>query len=155
MAQKSAVFPGSFDPITMGHYSIILKATELFDQVWVALGTNTTKKYLYDRQVRLEALQACFESNPKINVQEFDGLTVDFCKQNGVDFIVRGLRNPGDFEFERNIAMINRELGHGIETVFLMSDADHSALSSTIVREIIRNGGDYKQFIPEAAHGLI
>jgi len=155
MAKRKAVFPGSFDPITMGHYSIICKATELFDEVIVALGTNSSKKYLFDEETRLKAVQATFQNIEKVRVEEFDGLTIDFCKAQGAQFIVRGLRSPADFEFERNIALMNRVLGHGIETVFLLSDVEHSGLSSTILREIIRNGGDYKQFIPQGAQSFI
>lgn len=155
MAKRKAVFPGSFDPITLGHYSIISKATELFDEVIVALGTNTSKKYLFDEETRLKALRGTFQKTEKVRVEVFDGLTIDFCKAQGAQFIVRGLRSPADFEYERNIALMNRVLGHGIETVFLLSDAEHSGLSSSILREIIRNGGDYKQFIPQGARSFI
>lgn len=155
MAKCTAVFPGSFDPITMGHYSIILKASKLFDEVVVALGTNSSKKYLFDQASRLNAAKASFQEAENVRVEKFDGLTIDFCREVGAQFIVRGLRNPGDFEFERNIALMNRVLGHSIETVFLLSDVEHSGLSSTILREIIRNGGDYKQFIPPGAQSYI
>ena len=152
---KRAVFPGSFDPITVGHESVIQRGLELFDEIIVAMGTNTTKKYLYDKATRLEGIEAAFKDESRIVVMEFEGLTVDFCKRHDARFILRGLRNAVDFEFERSIALMNQSLNPDIETCFLSCDPAHTGVSSTIVREIKLNDGDYKQFIPEHARNVL
>lgn len=144
---KRALFPGSFDPITLGHTDIIVRSLALFDEIVVAIGDNSQKKYMFDLDTRKSFIQAIYKDNPKITVVDYSGLTVDYCKKIGADFIVRGLRNPADFEFEKAIAHTNRKLS-GIETVFFLTAANTSYISSSIVREIIANGGDYTSLVP-------
>lgn len=144
---KKAVFPGSFDPITIGHVDIIQRALPMFDKIIIAIGKNADKKYMFSLEQRIQFIEQVFENHPKIEVQTYSGLTVDFCKQNEVNFILRGLRNPADFEFEKAIAQTNRKL-ENIETVFLLTSAETSFISSSIVRDILRNGGDANNFIP-------
>ena len=144
---KRALFPGSFDPITLGHTDIIVRSLDLFDEIVVAIGDNSQKKYMFDFDARKSFIQAIYKDNPKITVVNYSGLTVDYCKKIGADFIVRGLRNPADFEFEKAIAHTNRKLS-GIETVFFLTAANTSYISSSIVREIIANGGDYTSLVP-------
>ena len=149
---KIAVFPGSFDPITLGHYDIIERASRLFDKIIIAIGQNSQKKYMFSLEQRKVFIKKTFEKFPNVEVDSFDGLTVEYCQKRGVNFIVRGLRNPADFEFEKAIAHINRRLTaeNRIETVFLLTSSSKSFISSSIVREIISYGGDYKLFVPEA-----
>ena len=145
---RKAVFPGSFDPITMGHYDIIERGVTLFDEVILAIGVNSDKKYMFSLEQRMKFLKETFKDEPKIKVMSYKGLTVDFCKQQDSEFILRGLRNPGDFEFEKAIAHTNRKLS-GIETVFLLTSSGKSYISSSIVRDVIRNGGDCSELVPE------
>lgn len=145
---KRAVFPGSFDPITLGHFDIIERGLTVFDEIILAIGVNSGKKYMFSLEQRLNFLTETFKDEPKIKVTSYKGLTVDFCKKQKVDFILRGLRNPADFEFEKAIAHTNRKLS-GIETVFLLTSSGKSYISSSIVRDIIRNGGDCSDFVPE------
>ncbi|SFN93237.1 Phosphopantetheine adenylyltransferase [Bizionia echini] len=144
---KKAVFPGSFDPITLGHYDIIKRAIKLFDEVIVAIGVNADKKYMFTLEERMRFIEESFAGEPKVKVVSYEGLTVDFCQKNNVDFILRGLRNPADFEFEKAIAHTNRDLAP-IETVFLLTAANTSYISSSIVRDVIRNHGDYTKLVP-------
>jgi pantetheine-phosphate adenylyltransferase len=146
---KVAVFPGSFDPITIGHVSLIKRASRLFDKVIIAIGVNTSKNKLFPLEVRIKWIRDVFENNKKIEVQEFDGLTVDFCKKVGASFIIRGLRNASDFDYEKTIAQLNSELNKDIETVLFMTKPKHSHISSTIVREIIRVKGDASMLVPK------
>jgi pantetheine-phosphate adenylyltransferase len=146
---KVAVFPGSFDPITIGHVSLIKRAARLFDKVIIAIGVNTSKNKLFPLDVRINWIKEVFENNKKIEVQEFDGLTVDFCKKVGANFIIRGLRNASDFDYEKTIAQLNSELNKDIETVLFMTKPKHSHISSTIVREIIRVKGDASMLVPK------
>ncbi|WP_299668111.1 pantetheine-phosphate adenylyltransferase [uncultured Polaribacter sp.] len=146
---KKAIFPGSFDPITLGHYDIIERGVTLFDELIIAIGINAEKKYMFTLEERKEFLEKCFGNNPKIKIVTYKGLTVDFCLKNNVDFILRGLRNPADFEFEKAIAHTNRDLAP-IETVFLLTAAKTSYISSSIVRDVIRNNGDYTKLVPQA-----
>ncbi len=152
---KRAVFPGSFDPVTIGHEAIIRAGAELFDEVIVGLGTNTTKKYYFSADQRLKALNSVFANDQRIRVEQFEGLSVDFCRSVGASFILRGLRNSSDYNYENSIAIMNRSLNQDIETVFLNCRPEHSGISSTIVREIAKNEGNYKQFIPNAAHAIL
>ena len=145
--KKRALFPGSFDPITNGHVDIINRALPLFDEVLIAIGKNADKKYMFDLEQRLDFMKEVFGGNEKIKIVTYTGLTVAFCKLNQIDFILRGLRNPADFEFEKAIAQTNRKLAN-IETIFLLTSADTSFISSSIVRDIIRNGGNANDFIP-------
>lgn len=146
---RKAVFPGSFDPITNGHYDIILRALPLFNEIIVAIGVNADKKYMFSLEARKKFIEEAFKDEPKIRVATYTGLTTDFCIENNAEFILRGLRNPADFEFEKAIAHTNRLLTK-IETVFLLTAASTSFISSSIVRDVIRNQGDYTQLVPES-----
>ena len=144
---KRAVFPGSFDPITLGHKDIVERGATIFDEVIVGIGNNSEKNYMFSLDQREQFVEECFRDNPKVRVMVYDGLTIDLCKSVGADYLLRGVRNHGDFEFEKAIARTNRELSK-IETVFLLTSIQTSFISSSIVREIIRNNGDYKRFVP-------
>ena len=146
---KRAIFPGSFDPITLGHYDIIKRGVKLFDEVIVAIGINSDKKYMFSLEERKRFIEEAFKDQPKVKVMTYEGLTVDFCKEIGVKYILRGLRNPADFEFEKAIAHTNRKLSD-IETVFLLTAANTSFISSSIVREVIRYNGNYSILVPES-----
>jgi len=145
---KRAIFPGSFDPITLGHVDIIERGVTLFDELIIAIGVNSGKEYMFSLAERKQFIEKCFKGNPKIKVVSYEGLTVDFCMKNNFDFILRGLRNPADFEFEKAIAHTNRDLAP-VETVFLLTAASTSYISSSIVREVIRNDGDYTKLVPK------
>ncbi|MDP5157332.1 MAG: pantetheine-phosphate adenylyltransferase [Flaviramulus sp.] len=146
---KSALFPGSFDPLTLGHYDIIKRGITLFDEIIVAIGVNSDKKYMFSLDERKKFIEEAFADEPKVKVRTYKGLTVDFCKEIGVDFILRGLRNPADFEFEKAIAHTNRSLSE-IETVFLLTSSRTSYIASSIVRDVIRNNGDYTKLVPDS-----
>lgn len=145
---RRAVFPGSFDPITLGHYDIITRGLTLFDEIILAIGVNAEKKYMFTLKERTHFLEEAFKNEAKIKVMTYKGLTVDFCKSIDASFILRGLRNPADFEFEKAIAHTNRKLSD-IETVFLLTSSGKSYISSSIVRDVIRNGGDYTSLVPD------
>ena len=144
-----AVFPGSFDPITLGHLDIVERSIPLFDEIIIGVGTNSEKKYMFSLKKRMDFIEETFSNYNKISVSQYEGLTIDFCKKIQADFIIRGLRNPADFEFEKAIAHTNRKLS-GIETVFMLTAAKTSFISSSIVREIISNQGDYTQLVPSS-----
>ena len=146
---KRAVFPGSFDPITLGHLDIIERSIPLFDKIIIGVGTNSEKKYMFSLKKRMDFIEETFSDSNNISVIQYEGLTIEFCKKIQADFIIRGLRNPADFEFEKAIAHTNRKLS-GIETVFLLTAAKTSFISSSIVREIISNQGDYTQLVPSS-----
>jgi pantetheine-phosphate adenylyltransferase len=146
---KRALFPGSFDPFTLGHYDIIKRGIHLFDEIIVAIGINADKKYMFSLEERQQFIMQAFEKQPKVKVVTYKGLTVDFCKEINAQFILRGLRNPADFEFEKAIAHTNRKLSK-IETVFLLTAAETSYISSSIVRDVIRNNGDYTKLVPKS-----
>tara|TARA_B110000003_G_scaffold95618_2_gene97771 strand:- start:495 stop:953 length:459 start_codon:yes stop_codon:yes gene_type:complete len=146
---KRYVFPGSFDPITLGHQDIILRALPMCDELIIAVGENINKKYLFSLKERLDFINKTHGHEPKIKVESFLGLTINFCKSVNATAIIRGLRNPADFEFEKSVAQVNRRLS-GIETLFLLTAADYSYISSSIVREIINNNGDYSSLVPDA-----
>ena len=146
---KRAIFPGSFDPITLGHCDIVKRGIDLFDEIIIAIGENSTKKYMFSLKQRKAFIEATFKGSSKIKVMSYSGLTTDFCKNVGADFILRGLRNPADFEFEKAIAHTNRKIGQ-IETVFLLTSVETSFISSSIVREIINYKGAYKNLVPKA-----
>ena len=147
---RIAVFPGSFDPVTIGHESIVLRALPLFDTVIVAIGNNSTKSYMFPLEKRKAWLKETFAKHKQVVVEEYSGLTVDFCKQKKANYILRGIRTPGDYEFESNIAQMNKAMLPEIETVFMLTLPEHSAISSTIVRDILKHGGDASRFIPSA-----
>jgi len=146
---RRAIFPGSFDPITVGHYDIISRGAELFDELVIAIGVNAEKKYMFTLEERMDFIVEAFKDNPKISIVTYQGLTVDFCKKIEAKFILRGLRNPADFEFEKAIAHTNKVLT-GIDTVFLLTSAETSFISSSIVRDVIRNNGDYTSLVPNS-----
>jgi pantetheine-phosphate adenylyltransferase len=147
--QKIAIFPGSFDPITRGHESVIRRAVPLFDKIIIALGQNAEKKNYFSLEQRTDFIRTVFADCPTISVDSYSGLTVDFCKKVGAGFILRGLRTAADFEFERSIGQVNKKLYPEIETVFLLTLPEYTAINSSVVRDILRHGGDVSQFIPE------
>lgn len=147
---KKALFPGSFDPFTKGHESVIAKALPLFDQIVIGVGFNSTKQSFYNIDSRLKHIKEIYANEPKIEVLTFQKLTVEFCKDIDATFIVRGLRDTKDFEYEKAIAQMNLQLS-GIETLFFMTDPDVSAISATIVREISKNGGIIEQFVTKSS----
>ena len=144
---KRAVFPGSFDPITLGHVDIIKRAIPLFDEIVISIGINADKKYMFSPEQRQKFIRQTFSNESKIKTDNYTGLTVEYCKKIDASYILRGLRNPADFEFEKAIAQTNRKLS-GIETVFLLTSAETSFISSSIVRDILRNNGDVSVLVP-------
>ena len=146
---KIAVFPGSFDPITIGHYDLIIRSLSLFDKVIVAIGTNSVKSYLFPLETRIEWLRKVFKGNEKIEIDHFEGLTANYCKKINANYLIRGLRNSSDFEYEKTISQVNHILTGGLETIFLISAPNFSHISSTIVREVIKGGGDVEPFLPK------
>ena len=150
-----AVFPGSFDPITVGHVDLVKRSLPLFDKIIVAVGINTQKKYLFSLDQRLEWLEAVFAEEPKVEVGHFENLTADYCKKIGAKYLLRGLRNASDFDYEKTISQLNNIIGDGLETLFLISQPEYSHISSTIVREIIKGGGDASPFIPEQIRVMV
>ncbi len=151
---KKAVFPGSFDPLTLGHCDIIHKSIDLFDEVILAIGINSTKESMFSLEQRTQFINEEFSNHAKVKILTYQGLTVDFCKEINADFIVRGLRNPADFEFEKTIAQTNKKLT-GIETVFFLTSAETAYISSSIVREIIANKGDYNKLVPKSVRSKV
>lgn len=147
--ENIAVFPGSFDPITRGHESIIRRALPLFDKVIVAIGENGEKKSFFQLERRLAWLHFIFSQEPRITIVSYTGMTIDFCRRENARFILRGLRTSADFEFERSIGQMNKLMYPEIDTVFLLCAPEYASVSSSIVRDIIRNGGDVRQFVPE------
>tara|TARA_R110002124_G_scaffold215807_1_gene381688 strand:+ start:78 stop:533 length:456 start_codon:yes stop_codon:yes gene_type:complete len=146
---KIAVFPGSFDPITIGHVNLIERALPLFDKIIIAIGNNSSKKYMFSLEKRREWIEKSFEEEKKIEVDIFEGLTVDYCQSKNANYIIRGIRNSLDLEFEKSIAQANAKLNSNIETIFLLTAPEHSFISSSIVRDVILNNGDYQQFVPD------
>jgi len=148
--QKIAIFPGSFDPITKGHESVVNRALPLFDKIIIAIGNNSEKNdSLFPLKSRINWIKQTFNNKPKVEVKEYDGLTIDFCKKMKAGFILRGLRTSADFEFERAIAQTNRFLAKNIETIFILTTPEHTSITSTIVREVFKNGGDASLFVPK------
>ena len=148
---KTALFPGSFDPITKAHVDILTRSVGLFDRVVIGIGINSTKTPFLDLETRISILQEVFANEPKIEVSTYKGLTVDFCKTIGATYIIRGIRTVSDFEYEKAIAQMNHALVPEIESIFILSKPGYSSISSTIVRDILRNNGDVSQFIPKEA----
>lgn len=146
---RKAIFPGSFDPITLGHVDIINRALPLFDEIIIAIGVNSDKEYMFSLEERVNFIKENYKNEPKIKVTTYTGLTTDYCQKMEVDFILRGLRNPADFEFEKAIAQTNRKLSN-VETVFLLTSATTSFISSSIVRDVYRHGGDISAFVPKS-----
>lgn len=147
--KKIAVFPGSFDPITKGHESIIRRAMPMFDEIIVAIGENSGKSDYFPVETRLQWIRKVFEGISQVRVERYDGLTVEFCKKMNANYIIRGLRTSADFEFERGIGQMNKKIYPEVETVFLLTTPEFSALNSSILRDILRHGGDVSQFVPD------
>lgn len=146
--EKIAVYPGSFDPITKGHEDIIKRALPLFDKIVVAIGVNSNKTYMFSLEERMQWIRQTFNFEDRVQVANYEGLTVNFCRKVNATFIIRGLRNAEDFQFESSIAQMNKELAPEVDTMFFVASPEYSAYSSTIVRDIKRNGGDVTKFIP-------
>ena len=144
-----AIFPGSFDPMTNGHVSILERALPLFDKIYVSIGINSSKKSMFSMEQRKAWIEKVFENESRIEVSTYDGLTVDHCRKVGANYIIRGIRNSFDMEYERSIAQMNRDMNSNIDTIFFVPEPAHSAISSTIVRDIIANGGDVAKYLPE------
>jgi pantetheine-phosphate adenylyltransferase len=146
--KKIAVFPGSFDPFTIGHEAIVRRALSLFDEIIIAVGANALKKSYYSLDTRKEMIAKVFRNEPNVKIDHYEGLTVDYCKNKGAKYLLRGLRTAADFEFERAIAQVNRAMASDVESVFLLTIPEHTPINSTIVRDIIRSGGDASRFVP-------
>lgn len=147
---KIAIFAGTFDPITLGHADIIKRSLSLFDKVIIAIGVNTKKQTLFSLEDRRNWVQEIFKDEPKVEVDDYTDLTVNYCRSMGARYILRGLRNGSDFDYEAHIAQVNKELAPEIETVFIISSPELSYISSTIVRDLILYGGNYENFVPNA-----
>ncbi|TVR77100.1 MAG: pantetheine-phosphate adenylyltransferase [Saprospirales bacterium] len=147
--EKICVFPGSFDPITSGHVDVVKRSLPLFDRVVVAIGINSQKKYLFSLEQRLNWLEEVFKDEPKVEIGRFEGLTVKYCKEIGARYLLRGLRNASDFDYEKTISQLNQIIGEDLETIFLISRPEFSHISSTIVREIMKAKGDATPFLPD------
>ena len=147
--KRIAIFPGSFDPITKGHEDIVNRASEIFDEIIVAVGVNSQKKSLFDIEKRIEFIKQTFVTNPKISVDTYEGLTAEYCKKVNAKYILRGIRNSADFEYEKTISQLNQKMAPQIDTVFFITSPELSSISSTIVREIYSHGGDVSVFVPD------
>ena len=146
--KKIAVFPGSFDPFTIGHEAIVKRALSIFDEIIIAVGANALKKSYYSLDTRKEMISLVFKDESRVRVDHYEGLTVDYCQKYGAKYILRGLRTAADFEFERAIAQVNKAMAQDIESVFLLTVPEHTHVNSTIIRDIIRSGGDASKFVP-------
>lgn len=149
MTKKIAVFPGTFDPVTKGHVDIVSRGANLFDEVIVAVGVNTNKKTLFDLETRTEWLKKAFETLPNVRIDHYEGLTVEYCHKIGAGYLLRGLRNGTDFDYESHIAQLNKNLKNEVETVFILSSPELSYISSTLVRDLIIHKGDFGKYLPE------
>ena len=147
-----AVFPGSFDPVTIGHESIVKRALQLFDKIIIGVGDNPEKPGYFPLKKRVEWLEKVFEKEEKVEVQTYKGLTVNFCIKNDAKYILRGLRTSSDFEYERAIAQTNKALSPGIDSIFLLTTPELTGINSTLIRDVIKNGGDAGIFVPKAVN---
>jgi len=147
--KRVAIFPGSFDPFTVGHLNIVERGLSLFDHIIIALGENSQKKYMFSLEQRKALINQVFSGETRVEVDSYTGLTVNFCKAKSANFILRGIRNGRDLDFEQSIAQMNKELNPTVETVFLVNKPEYSAINSSIVRDIYVNGGDVSSFIPK------
>ena len=145
---RNCLFPGTFDPVTLGHTDIIDRALPLFDTLTIGIGRNSNKVPMYSEEQRIEWLRKIYAGEPKIHVLAYDGLTVNCCKMIGANFILRGIRYVNDFEYEKAIADMNRSLAENVETIFLTCLPKYTSVASTLIRDVIRNGGDVAQFLP-------
>jgi len=146
---KTAIFPGSFSPFTIGHQSIVDRALPLFDRIIISIGINSEKNQYFSIEERLQWIKDVYGNNPKIEIKFYEGLTVDFCKKENANYILRGLRDSHDFKFEKGIAQMNKDLNKEVETIFIITPPEISHISSSIIRDIIKNGGDVSKFIPK------
>jgi pantetheine-phosphate adenylyltransferase len=144
-----ALFPGTFDPITIGHVNLIERAMHLYDEIVIGIGHNSSKSTLFSLEKREEWIKTIYKDVPKVRVQSYEGLTVSFCEQIGAQYILRGLRNMSDFDYEKNIAQMNKLVNPNVETIFLMCDPAYTPISSSVVRDLIRNGGDARAYVPK------
>jgi len=152
---RRAVFPGSFDPLTLGHTNLVSRGLSLFDEIIVAIGQNSAKKYMLPLEKRKQILEAVWKDEPKVKVAIYEGLTSVFCHEQGADFIIRGLRNSPDFSYEKNIAQLNKTQKQGVDTVFLIAEPQLAHINSSIVREIIAHNGDVSPFLPKEVLALL
>jgi len=148
---KTALFPGSFDPITIAHVDILKRSIPLFDRVVLGIGTNSSKQGFLPIETREAIVKSVFKDYPNVEIQVYEGLTVDFCRKVEANYMIRGIRSVADFEYERAIAQINQTMMPNVETIFILSKPEYSAISSTIVRDILRNHGDVSPFLPQEA----
>lgn len=148
---KIALFPGSFDPATIAHIDILQRSLSLFDKIIIGVGANSTKEPMLSVDTRVKILESVFVDEPKIEVCSYMGLTINFCKEVGASYMIRGIRTVSDFEYEKAIAQMNHELEPGIESIFILSNPGYSSISSTIVRDILRHKGDISKFVPKEA----
>jgi pantetheine-phosphate adenylyltransferase len=146
---KTALFPGTFDPFTNGHLDIVHKGLNLFDKVIIAVGENASKKTMFDLETRMNWIENCFQVNERLEVRQYSGLTIQFCKSVGAQYILRGLRTIADFEYEKQIALVNSDLEPTVQSVFVLSEQKYTAVSSTVIRDLILHGGDYSAYIPK------
>jgi len=147
--EKIAVFPGSFDPFTVGHEDIVLRGLGIFDKIIVAIGIHSSKQPLFKIEARVKMVNQIFKNNDRVRADSFEGLTVDYCKKVKATHMLRGIRTASDFEYEWGIAQINKHMLPAVESIFLLTTPEHTPVNSTIIRDIIRNGGDASQFLPE------
>ncbi len=152
--KRKAIFPGSFDPFTVGHENVVLRSLDLFDEIVIAIGYNSNKHDFFPIEKRIDWIEKVFEKYPQVRVEKYQGLTVEFAKEVGATHILRGLRTSADFEYERAIAQVNKSMS-GIDTVFLLTTPEHTPVNSSIVRDIIRHGGDASKSIPVAIRHLV
>jgi pantetheine-phosphate adenylyltransferase len=152
--KKIAVFPGSFDPFTVGHESVTRRALGIFDEIIIAVGDNIDKKSYFPLKTRMEIIRKTFMDEPRVRIDSYSGLTVEYCRKNKVSYLLRGLRTSADFEFERAVGQVNKSMEPAIETVFLLTAPEHSFINSTIVRDVLRNGGDASGFVPSVINIL-
>lgn len=153
--QRVCLFPGTFDPVTLGHVDIINRAIPLFDKIYVGIGINSSKSPMFSAAQRMEWFQEIYKGEPRVESVIYDGLTVNYCKTIGANFILRGIRYVSDFEYEKTIADANRTLDKNIETIFLTGEPKYTSVASTIVRDIIRNGGDASPFLPDEVNSSL
>lgn len=147
---RICLFPGTFDPVTLGHIDIINRALPLFDEIYVGIGINSAKSPMFSPEQRMEWFKEIYRDEPRVKIVVYDGLTINYCKKIGARFILRGIRYVSDFEYEKTIADANRTLDKNIETIFLTGEPKYTSVASTIVRDILKNGGDASPFLPEA-----
>ncbi len=153
--KRIAVFPGSFDPVTIGHIDIINRGLPLFDHIIIGIGVNSQKKYLFPLEKRIEWLKKIYGFEEKISIESYTGLTVHFCEKHKAEFILRGIRSASDFEFEKAVSQTNRVLNRKVETIFILANPSLSVVSSSIVRDVIMNGGDPGPFVPEEIEAAV